>query len=118
MIANLQKWADKEKDEYGKRHHLMLIESLARQIKDAKLFEKTRIASWGKLSTAALIDIARVYLESGDVETAHSGSRKSRKVKPTRHTSGINFLKRFTKAGRFRKTDGAFISEIQIVSFR
>ncbi|MFQ5356506.1 MAG: tetratricopeptide repeat protein, partial [Mariprofundaceae bacterium] len=76
MIATLQKWADKEKDEYGKRHHLMLIESLARQIKDAKLFEKTRIASWGKLSTAALIDIARVYLESGDVVTAHSWLRK------------------------------------------
>ena len=76
MIATLQKWADKEKDEYGKRHHLMLIESLARQIKDAKLFEKTRIASWGKLSTAALIDIARVYLESGNVETAHSWLKK------------------------------------------
>ena len=76
MIASLQKWADKEKDEYGKRHHLRSIESLARQIKDAKLFEKTRIASWGKLSTAALIDIARVYLESGDVETAHSWLKK------------------------------------------
>jgi hypothetical protein len=76
MITTLQKWADKEKDEYRKRHHLMLIESLARQIKDAKLFEKTRIASWGKLSTAALIDIARVYLESGDVETAHSWLKK------------------------------------------
>ncbi len=76
MIITLQKWADKEKDEYGKRHHLMLIESLARQIKDAKLFEKIRIASWGKLSTAALIDIARVYLESGDVETAHSWLKK------------------------------------------
>ena len=76
MIATFQKWADKEKDEYGKRHHLMLIESLARQIKDAKLFEKTRIASWGKLSTAALIDIARVYLESGDVATAHSWLKK------------------------------------------
>ncbi len=76
MIATLQKWADKEKDEYGKRHHLMLIESLARQVKDAKLFEKTRISSWGKLSTAAIIDIARVYLESGDVETAHSWLRK------------------------------------------
>ncbi len=76
MIATLQKWADKGKDEYGKRHHLMLIESLAWQIKDAELFEKTRIASWGKLSTAALIDIARVYLESGDVETAHSWLKK------------------------------------------
>jgi hypothetical protein len=76
MIATLQKSADKEKDEYGKRHHLMLIESLARQIKDAKLFKQTRIASWGKLSTAALIDIARVYLESGDIETAHSWLKK------------------------------------------
>ena len=76
MITTLQKWADKEKDEYGKRHYQRLIESLARQIKDAKLFEKTRIASWGKLSTAALIDIARVYLECGDVETAHSWLKK------------------------------------------
>ncbi|WP_428543638.1 tetratricopeptide repeat protein [Profundibacter sp.] len=76
MIAELQKWVDKEKDEYGKRHHLILIESLARQIKDAKLFEKTRIASWEKLNSAALVDIARVYLESGDVETAHSWLKK------------------------------------------
>jgi hypothetical protein len=76
MIATLQKWADKEKDEYGKRYHLRSIESLARQIKDAELFENTRIASWGKLSTAALIDIAQVYLESGDVETAHSWLKK------------------------------------------
>lgn len=76
MIAKLQKRADKEKDEYDKRHHSMLIESLARQIRDAKLFEKTRIASWGKLPTAALIDIARVHLESGDVETAHSWLKK------------------------------------------
>jgi hypothetical protein len=76
MIAELQKRADKEKDEYRRRHHLMLIESLARQIRDAELFEKTRIASWGKLSTAALVDIARVYLESGEVETAHSWLQK------------------------------------------
>jgi len=76
MIATLQKGADKEKDEYGKRHHLRSIESLARQIKDAELFERTRIASLGKLSTAALIDIARVYLESGDVATAHSWLKK------------------------------------------
>ncbi len=72
MISALQKLADGEADEYEKRHHLMLIESLARQIKDAKLFEQSRIASWEKLSTAAHIDIARVYLESGDVQTAYS----------------------------------------------
>ncbi len=76
MIITLQQWVDNENEEYQKRHHLMMIESLARQIRDAKLFEKTRIASWGKLSTAAFIDIARVYLESGDVETAHSWLKK------------------------------------------
>ncbi len=76
MIATLQKRADREKDKYGRRHNLRLIESLARQIRDAELFAKTRIASWEKLSPAAYIDIARVYLESGDVETAHSWLRK------------------------------------------
>jgi len=72
MISKLQERADDEKDAYRKRHHLMLIESLARQVKDAELFEQTRIASWGKLSTGACIDIARVYLESGNVQTAYS----------------------------------------------
>lgn len=76
MISKLEKRAAKEEDEYSRRDHLMLIESLARQIKDAKLFEKTRIASWDKLSTAALIDIAQVYLESEEVETAHSWLKK------------------------------------------
>ncbi len=76
MIATLQKRAEREKDEFDKRHQLLLIESLARQIKDGKLFEKTRIASWGKLSTGAIVDIARVYLESGDVEIAHSWLKK------------------------------------------
>jgi len=76
MIARLQKKAGKEKGDYGKQHHLLLVESLARQIKDAKLFEKTRIASRGKLSTAAFVDIARVYLECGDVEAAHLWIKK------------------------------------------
>ena len=76
MIARLRKRADREHDEYGRRRHLGLIESLARQIKDAQLFEKTRIESWGELSEAAVIDIARVYLESGDAEAARSRVEK------------------------------------------
>lgn len=72
MIMEFQKWVDAEKVDYKKCHHMRLIESLAKQIKDAKLFEKTRIASWGELSGAAHVDIARVYLESGDVDTAQS----------------------------------------------
>lgn len=41
-----------------------------------KTAKRTRIASWGKLSTSALIDIARVYLESNDIETAYSWLKK------------------------------------------
>jgi hypothetical protein len=70
MIARIKTLADAETEEYQKRHWFLGIESLARQIKDAALFEKTRIAAWGKPSTSACTDIARVYLESGDAETA------------------------------------------------
>jgi len=76
MISSLQQRAGVARDEYQRSHHLMLVESLARQIKDAELFEQTRIASWGKLSTAAFIDIGRVYLESGNVQTAYSWLKK------------------------------------------
>ncbi len=72
MIISFQELADKEKDEYGKRHYLMLVESLARQVKDAELFEQTRTASWGQLNAAAYIDIAEVYLDCGDVDKAYS----------------------------------------------
>lgn len=70
MIGRLQDMASRESDEYRRRHWLMPVESLARQIKDAPLFEQTRIAAWGSLSTAACVDIARVYLESGDAQAA------------------------------------------------
>lgn len=76
MVDHFQKTADKFSDIYAKRHWLHLVESLARQLKDALLFEKTRIASWGDLSTGAYIDISRVYLESGDAQTALSWVEK------------------------------------------
>jgi len=72
MIASFQESADQETDEDNKRHWLFRIELLARQLKDPALFEKTRIAAWGDLNAAACIDIADVYLESGDPETALS----------------------------------------------
>jgi hypothetical protein len=72
LIKRFQSAANKQRDKYKKRHELYQVESLARQIKDAPLFEKARIAAWGKLSTAACVDIARVYLESDDPETALS----------------------------------------------
>ena len=76
MVEHFQKTADKLTDIYEKRHWFHLIESLARQLKDAPLFETTRIASWGDLSTGAYIDISRVYLESGESQTALSWVEK------------------------------------------
>lgn len=70
MAERFQKQADKASEEYAKRHWLLLVESLARQLKDAPLFERARLASWGNLSTAACVDIARVYQESGDAPAA------------------------------------------------
>lgn len=72
MIALLQSKADGESEDYSRRHWLILIESLAKQINDAELFEKTRLASWGEISTAARVDIAKVYFDSGDAQTALS----------------------------------------------
>ena len=72
MVEHLWVSAEKESDEYGKRHFFLLVEALARQLKDAPLFEKARITAWGGPSTAACIDIAQVYLESGDAKTALS----------------------------------------------
>lgn len=76
MISDFQEMADREDDLFRKRHWLGLIESLARQIGDAKLFEKTRIASWGDVSDSAYLDIARVYLENDDIESAYSSLKK------------------------------------------
>jgi len=76
MITKIQTLLDTSKDEYQKRSQAGLIESLARQIKDANLFAETRISSWKELTTAAQIDIASVYLESGDANTAHSWLKK------------------------------------------
>jgi len=72
MIFRLWSDFDKEPDEHTKRSGLHLVESLARQLKDAPLFEKARRKSWPHLSPAACEDIARVYYESGSPTEALS----------------------------------------------
>jgi tetratricopeptide (TPR) repeat protein len=76
MIFSLQQAADKHDNIHEKRSALCRVESLARQIKDGPLFEKTRLASRGTLNARAYLDIAEVYLESGDVETAQDWLKK------------------------------------------
>jgi hypothetical protein len=72
LIGSLWALVDREANEYQKGHWLRGIESFARQLRDAPLFEKARRASWPTLCTAACVDIAAVYLESGDAATALS----------------------------------------------
>ncbi|WP_303720371.1 DUF6880 family protein [Malonomonas rubra] len=71
LIDQYQSLAKEEKDEFPRRHWLYQVESLARQLKDAPLFEQARRAAWGdEPGIAACVDIARVYLECGDEQTA------------------------------------------------
>ncbi|PLY02068.1 MAG: hypothetical protein C0622_06015 [Desulfuromonas sp.] len=77
LIEQFQKLANTESDEFARRHWHYQVESLARQLKDPQLFEKTRLAAWGTdLPTAGKIDIAEAYLESGDEHTALSWLEK------------------------------------------
>ena len=62
--------AQKAQDEYQSGHYLMGVEMLARQMKDAGLFEKACRAKWPELPVAGCLDIAGVYLETGDARTA------------------------------------------------
>ncbi|NLJ48537.1 MAG: hypothetical protein GX428_02980 [Candidatus Atribacteria bacterium] len=59
-----------ENDEYIARHFLFAVQSLARQLKDAPLFEKAALAAWPKLALNTCLDIAEVYFEAGDLEKA------------------------------------------------
>jgi hypothetical protein len=72
LIDSLWELAQRETNKYQRWHWLHGIESLARQLRDAPVFERARRASWPTLGTAACVDIAAVYLESGDPATALS----------------------------------------------
>jgi len=56
---------------YQKSTWLRAIQLLAKQLKDAPLFEKSRLAT-GTPSVAARTEIAKVYLEWGDAKIALS----------------------------------------------
>ena len=71
LIGQYQELASTEPDEFACRHWHYQVESLARQLKDPLLFEKTRQAAWGAdLPTAGKVAIAEVYLECGDEQAA------------------------------------------------
>jgi hypothetical protein len=55
--------------DYVKRHWLGLVESIARQLKDAPLFEKSRLAC-SKPVPIDCFDIARAYYDADDAKSA------------------------------------------------
>ncbi|MCF7911454.1 MAG: hypothetical protein K9M99_02920 [Candidatus Cloacimonetes bacterium] len=70
MITYLQKKADKETVECDKRHYLYPIESLAKQIRDAKLFEETRIENWGELKIPGTLELAQIHIKNEEFDKA------------------------------------------------
>ncbi len=76
MVDRLWDLSREETDEHRTLHWISGVESLARQMKDAPLYEKARLALWPELSAAACIDIAGIYLETGDAQTALTWLRR------------------------------------------
>jgi hypothetical protein len=72
LVEKLWTLAHAEPTPYRQRGWLFLIESLARQLHDPKLFEKASRATTHEIYPAQCIDIAEVYFESGDAATALS----------------------------------------------
>lgn len=70
LMERFQSCANTSVRDSDKIHFLRLIASMARQIGDAMLFEKTRFLMFENYSPADYIDIARVYMENGDADTA------------------------------------------------
>jgi len=71
MIQQLWSMVEKENDDYQKSHWYHAIQTLVKQLKDARLFEEAALAS-GRLSVTAWLDIAQVYLECGEPQIALS----------------------------------------------
>ena len=62
--------AEDDKEGYPRNQWYKGVEKLARHLGDGPLFEKARLAACGEPGTAACLDIASVYLKSGEPQTA------------------------------------------------
>ncbi len=77
LIDKIEQRVPTGQDIVSQRPWLIMIESLARQIKDGALFERTRERSWQGFNGRAYIDIAKVYFSAGDALTAYDRLRKA-----------------------------------------
>ena len=109
-----QMLAEGEENEYRKDHFYRAIESLARQIGDAKLFEKTRLESLEEPGTAAFLDIATVYLENNEPRIALEWINRISKYETFMDQERRNLLQQiYGQLGDSRKEE-----EIAWLSFR
>jgi len=69
-------WRRSKLDSGHSRHWTAPIELLARQLKDAELFERARRSVEPELSSKSIMDIAQVWLESESARTALSWVEK------------------------------------------
>jgi hypothetical protein len=73
LVDRFLRFATEARHDHERRKWMSLVESLALQLKDARLFEKARLASWpDPPPVTAFLDIARAYVEAGDPSTALS----------------------------------------------
>lgn len=70
MVDGYWSLMEKETEDYKKRHWGLLIELLAKELKDAPLFEKVHLNAWPDLTTSACKDIATIWLDSGQPDKA------------------------------------------------
>ncbi|MDD4013240.1 MAG: hypothetical protein PHW14_03510 [Candidatus Omnitrophica bacterium] len=77
LIERIKQRIPIHEDITRQRKWLYMIESLARQIKDGALFERTRERNWQTLNGRAYIEIAKVYFGSGDAVTAYDRLQKA-----------------------------------------
>lgn len=63
LVERCQKASQSEGDEGRKRHWLIFVELLAKELKDPALFEQTRMSSWGKLNPAAHLRLSHLLQE-------------------------------------------------------
>jgi len=70
MISHFQALAERESGDRDERRWPRLVKSLSRQIKDARFYEETVRSDGDMPSGKQCVDIARVYMESGDDHTA------------------------------------------------
>ena len=77
LIEKIEQRISIQEEMPRQRKWLYMIESLAQQIQDGALFERTRERNWEGLNGRAYLDIATVYFSAGDAATAYDRLQKA-----------------------------------------